>query len=528
MAMESYSLFPPVKRQTHPTNTTATMLHHSTKNISAAATKHRPGHVVFRFLCHASRTGSVIGKSGSIVKHIQQLTNSKIWVENPIDPGDEQRVFRVVSSPAIVNRVKLPAENGDEWFEVSAAQEGILRVFERVVEVATEGDSAAGFDGVFSIKLLVSKNQGGAVIGKGGMVVEKIKKETGCRISVFNSDKFSLGIDEIVEIEGSIMSLKKALVMVTGRIQEFPPPVSITNSHVSSHGPTSLGPEKIPNMSRVVFKILCPSEVVGGIIGKAGSIVKDINSKTGAIVCIGPTVAECDKRLITVTAMESVESEYSSAQKATILVFNRSIEAGVEDSRAPFVSAHVLVPVNQVGCLLGKGGSIISEMRKATRTGMWLVGGHQVPKCCASENVEVLQITGEVANVRDALYKVTGKLRDNMLIAYGRENGNSMGTDDNNVYEHRSLTESMDNLQISNRSAAIVTNTTVEIAVLDTVIGSIYGENGSNLLRLRQISGAKVMVHEPRPGTNLISVVISGTPDETQIAQSLLQAFIQE
>ncbi|KAI7979422.1 KH domain-containing protein HEN4 [Camellia lanceoleosa] len=72
----------------------------------------------------------------------------------------------------------------------------------------------------------------------------------------------------------------------------------------------------------------------------------------------------------------------------------------------------------------------------------------------------------------------------------------------------------------------MVTNTTVEIVVPENVIGSIYRENGSNLARLRQISKAKVIVHEPHPGATDRKVIISGTPDETQAAQSLLQAFI--
>jgi hypothetical protein len=33
-----------------------------------------------------------------------------------------------------------------------------------------------------------------------------------------------------------------------------------------------------------------------------------------------------------------------------------------------------------------------------------------------------------------------------------------------------------------------VTNTTVEIVVPDNVIGSVYGDNGSNLNRLRQVN----------------------------------------
>jgi hypothetical protein len=46
------------------------------------------------------------------------------------------------------------------------------------------------------------------------------------------------------------------------------------------------------------------------------------------------------------------------------------------------------------------------------------------------------------------------------------------------------------------------------------------------LVFINQFSGAKVIVHEPRLGTSDRIIVISGTPDETQAAQSLLHAFI--
>jgi len=43
----------------------------------------------------------------------------------------------------------------------------------------------------------------------------------------------------------------------------------------------------------------------------------------------------------------------------------------------------------------------------------------------------------------------------------------------------------------------------------------------------KQISGATVTVFDPSGGTSGGKVVISGTPDQTFAAQSLLQAFIQ-
>lgn len=51
-------------------------------------------------------------------------------------------------------------------------------------------------------------------------------------------------------------------------------------------------------------------------------------------------------------------------------------------------------------------------------------------------------------------------------------------------------------LVCSGSKTAIVTNTTVQIVVPDDVIGSVYGENGSNLARLRQVHNlGQVYVH---------------------------------
>lgn len=55
------------------------------------------------------------------------------------------------------------------------------------------------------------------------------------------------------------------------------------------------------------------------------------------------------------------------------------------------VLAKLLVSSNQIGCLLGKGGSIIAEMRKSTGAYIRILGKDQLPKG-ASENEEVVQV----------------------------------------------------------------------------------------------------------------------------------------
>jgi len=80
-----------------------------------------------------------------------------------------------------------------------------------------------------------------------------------------------------------------------------------------------------------------------------------------------------------------------------VLVYSRSIESGFERgldsglSNRSIVTARLVVPSSQVGCLLGKGGLIISEMRKATGASIRIIGTEQVPKC-ASDNDQVVQV----------------------------------------------------------------------------------------------------------------------------------------
>lgn len=94
---------------------------------------------------------------------------------------------------------------------------------------------------------------------------------------------------------------------------------------------------------------------------------------------------------------KNIESRYSPAQKAVVLVFSRSVDVGFENgqdmssNKGSPVVARLVVPSNQVGCVLGKGGVIISEIRKVTLTNISIISSDQVPKC-ASENNEIVQV----------------------------------------------------------------------------------------------------------------------------------------
>lgn len=677
------------------------------------------GHVAFRLLCHSSRVGGLIGKSGSVIKQLQVETSSKIRIEDSLS-GSDDRVVVIIAATSPIKKIILRSavsENFGEEYEVSPAQEAVIRVYEKILNVTAEMDkvpvTALGAE-VVSCRLLVETVQASFVIGKGGKMVEKMRKESGSKIRVLMGDKLPTGVaegDEVVEIDGDMLAVKKALIAVSRRIQDCPaadksklvdskplgsapqstvpdlyddviphrtsllptattssfshalgshrlsygddrvpapetilhrtsllPPTTTSSiSHVLGGHRFSFGDDRIPapetvsQQQTVVFKLLCSADKVGGIIGRGGSVIKALQDDTGVTISIGPAVADCEERLVTITSVESPESRYPSAQRALVLTFTRYMESIMEkglekgSGDGSSVCARLLVPLNQAGCLIGKGGVIISEMRKATRAGIRMIRD-KLPKC-ASEDDEVVEISGEFVNVQDAVHQVAGRLLDNQFanatpavvgskstyssiyetnpyerlrdpVPIGLHRSQSLNQDSNisspSVYErslyertrdpepvglHRSfstsqslgrnasLLQGMDPPGLSHRAdhssspvllrsqvgvtpsnytdisrsftsstgglelgggsrPAFITNTTVEILVPDNAIGSVYGENGSNLARIRQISRAKVVVNEARPGTRDRTVTISGTPDETQAAQSLLHAFI--
>lgn len=155
----------------------------------------------------------------------------------------------------------------------------------------------------------------------------------------------------LCQIEGQLRSVKKALIAVSERLQDCPPPdrtkvmgsrhyevvqseqfsiplESLTNLHIDHHlqrsstlsnrsngnasgshklsaevnRVSSLDPKVL--QQEVTFRILCSNDRVGAVIGKGGNIVRALQNESGAIISVAPSVVECEDRLVTITASE--------------------------------------------------------------------------------------------------------------------------------------------------------------------------------------------------------------------------------
>lgn len=70
----------------------------------------------------------------------------------------------------------------------------------------------------------------------------------------------------------------------------------------------------------------------------------------------------CDSFLIYCLQLQSLDDVKSAAVEAVLL-----LQGKIHDEDDKTVSIRLLVPTKVIGCLIGKGGSIINEMRKKTK-----------------------------------------------------------------------------------------------------------------------------------------------------------------
>ncbi|XP_077233986.1 RNA-binding KH domain-containing protein RCF3-like [Tasmannia lanceolata] len=649
-----------------------------------------PGSTVFRVLCPTSKSGSVIGKGGSIVNQIRQETGAKVRVEETV-PGCDERIIFIVGSDkdAEVNNEEgkeagednneadegvdtrehdekdegkevAPLENSESEKATSSARKALLLVFERMVEGEGEidggGDEANTKASPAVVRLLVLSTHVGCLLGKGGSVIKQMAADSGALIRILPREKLpscASPFDELVQITGGLDAVRKALQLASQQLLENPPrdrdsfptskptglpshpfggPLSQPevypppNFHFPVQGPPFAGgphdgPDYHSNVPQyhesviqgrmktspetLTIRLLCLNENVGGVIGKGGSIIKTIQIETGCDIKILDAVPDSDDRVIIISAPAHPDDRISAAQDALLRVQSR-IARGVPDNKDKGLS-RLLVSSNQIGCLLGKGGAIIAEMRKLTGAHIRILGKDQIPRC-ATENEEVVQISGEFEAVQEALLQITSRLRHHLF----RDNFPAMTHP-----PHRSFSDPappfvphmgrMDPLppgmysnlgssfhkfdavsgrplhvertafphsihtpgfpaHVSERippsapwapqgisdgggpvgisdyagtahqrrfggfgggsQPAVITNTTVEVVVPRALVPTIYGEDGGCLKQIRQISGAKITITEPRQRATETLIIISGTPEQTHAAQSLLQAFV--
>ncbi|KAG8384080.1 hypothetical protein BUALT_Bualt04G0080800 [Buddleja alternifolia] len=153
--------------------------------------------------------------------------------------------------------------------------------------------------------------------------------------------------------------------------------------------------------SEFTMKILCSSEKIGGVIGKGGLNVKQLQQKTGASIHVDNVSTEWDERVL---------SDQSQTINAILQLQNKSSQYSEKGT----ITTRLLALSSKVGCILGQGGHVTNEMRRRTHADILVFSKEDKPQC-ASEDEEIVQITGSFGVAEDALVEITSRLRTRCL-----------------------------------------------------------------------------------------------------------------
>ena len=85
------------------------------------------------------------------------------------------------------------------------------------------------------------------------------------------------------------------------------------------------------------------------------------------------------------------EDSFSATIEAAVLLQPRCSEKVERDSGILSFTSRLLVSSSRIGCLIGKGGSIITEMRRLTKANIRILSKEDLPKI-ASEDDEMVQV----------------------------------------------------------------------------------------------------------------------------------------
>uniref|UniRef100_M4DT31 K Homology domain-containing protein n=1 Tax=Brassica campestris TaxID=3711 RepID=M4DT31_BRACM len=353
---------------------------------------------VYRYLCPVKKTGSIIGKGGEIAKQIRSETKSNMRINEAL-PGCEERVVTIYSTSDELNHF------GDDGEIVCPALDALFKVHDMIVAEVNEeeDDDDLGDKQTVTVRMLVPSDQIGCVIGKGGQVIQNLRNETNAQIRVIKDNlpacALTLSHDELLQIIGEPLIVREALYQVASLLHDNPsrfqhsllssPSTLMHQPLISSHRNHAAARRDLADATEFCVCFICPAENVGGVIGKGGGFINQIRQETGATIRVTTSESEEDDSIIFISSKEFYEDQ-SPTVNAAILLQERCSEKVGKDTNDSTISTRLLVSSSNIGCLIGKGGAVISEMRSVTRANIRILQKENVPKI-ARQDEEMVQ-----------------------------------------------------------------------------------------------------------------------------------------
>ncbi|KAF1842967.1 poly-binding protein 4 [Cucurbitaria berberidis CBS 394.84] len=267
--------------------------------------------LTLRAIVSSKEAGVIIGKAGKNVADLRDETGVRAGVSKVVQ-GVHDRVLSVTGSLS-----------------------GISKAYGLVAKGLLEGAPAMGMgglirsDGTHPIRLLISHNQMGTIIGRQGLKIKQIQDASGVRM-VAQKEMLPQSTERIVEVQGSPSGIEKAIWEI-GKC--------LIDDHERGYGTVLYNP------AVRVQPGVGPGPLSNG--GAAGAPAGRSYNRTGHGADFSDAPPTYSRR--------------SGSDAATRPPPPTHTEDGEE-----MQTQNISIPSDMVGCIIGRGGSKISEIRKTS------------------------------------------------------------------------------------------------------------------------------------------------------------------
>ncbi|THG99841.1 hypothetical protein EW026_g2595 [Hermanssonia centrifuga] len=281
------------------------------------------------------------------------------------------------------------------------------------------------------MRCLIVTQDASIIIGKAGTHVNEIREKSGARVMV--SESIPGNPERILNVSGPLDAVSKAFGLIVRRINDEP-----------------FDKPSVPGSRAVTIKFMIPNSRMGSVIGKGGAKIKEIQDASGARLNASEGMLPGSTERVL-----SVSGVADAIHIATYYIGNILIEANERmpsynnssyrpssvSRRAPYSGSsyvpgysnaypstagpaqsqqhnppqqlqtqQIYIPNDLVGCIIGKGGAKINEIRhmsasqiKIMEPGAVGVGMNGAPAPAGGEGERLVVITGQPANIQMAV-----------------------------------------------------------------------------------------------------------------------------
>ncbi|XP_017049162.1 poly(rC)-binding protein 3 isoform X4 [Drosophila ficusphila] len=337
----------------------------TSSSAGGASIKHEDPSVTLtiRLIMQGKEVGSIIGKKGEIVNRFREESGAKI---NISDGSCPERIVTVSGTTnAIFSAFTLITKKFEEWCS-------------QFNDVGKVGKTQ------IPIRLIVPASQCGSLIGKSGSKIKEIRQTTGCSIQVA-SEMLPNSTERAVTLSGSAEQITQCIYQICLVMLESPPrgatipyrpKPQVTGPVILANGQafTIQGNYAVPTQETCpVFPLaLATGGLHAGISGLADPLLKGAHLQ-GAIPAHHhhlqqmPDVAKnplASLAALGLAGMNQAGTGGINHTAALAALAGSQLRTANPANRAQQQQHEMTVSNDLIGCIIGKGGTKIAEIRQ--------------------------------------------------------------------------------------------------------------------------------------------------------------------